>query len=65
VFKEKLSKDAEFVISDVGELQELIGTTAFPALLLLVDEKAVLLNHFLYLENPKAIVEAIILELTE
>jgi protein-disulfide isomerase-like protein with CxxC motif len=65
VFKEQLSKDAEFVISDVGELQELIGTTAFPALLLLVGDKAVLLNHFLYLETPTAIVEAVKLELAE
>jgi len=64
VFKQQLSKDAANVMNDVGELQEHIGTTAFPALLLLVEDKAVLLNHSLYLENPAAIVEAVRLELS-
>lgn len=63
VFKEELSNDAQYVISDIEEMQEFMGTTAFPALLLITGEKAVLLNHQLYLDNPQAIVEAVALEL--
>jgi len=32
VFKEELSKDATFVLSDISDLQEFMGTSAFPAL---------------------------------
>jgi protein-disulfide isomerase-like protein with CxxC motif len=63
IFKDELSNEAEYCLSDIGEIQEFIGTNAFPALLLTVGEKAVLLNHYLYLEKPEAIVEAVQLEL--
>ena len=56
VFKEELSKDAMFVQSDISELQEFVGTAAFPALLLVHNDNAVLLNHAQYLSNPKSIV---------
>ncbi|MEL0629973.1 protein-disulfide isomerase [Psychromonas aquatilis] len=56
VFKEELSKDAMFVQSDISELQEFMGTAAFPALLLVHNDNAVLLNHAQYLSNPKSIV---------
>ncbi|NTS77188.1 hypothetical protein HR060_09965 [Catenovulum sp. SM1970] len=60
---DKLSKDAEAIFADIGELQEVIGTQSIPALLLAVDEELVLLNHNYYLKDPQAIVEAIKLEL--
>ena len=59
----KLTKDAEFAIHDIIEIQELIGTQAIPAMLLACNESLVLLNHNLYLENPDAIVEAVKVEL--
>jgi hypothetical protein len=40
-----------------------MGTKAIPALLLAIDERLILLNHNFYLKHPKAIVEAIDLEL--
>jgi protein-disulfide isomerase-like protein with CxxC motif len=62
---EKLTKDAELSIHGINELQEIIGTQAIPAILLAVDENLILLNHNLYLKHPKAIVEAVKLELAE
>ncbi len=63
IFKNQLTKDAEFNLADIAEMQELIETTAFPALLLAVDDRLVLLNHNLYLTKPNAIVAAVKLEL--
>lgn len=59
----KLTKDAEFAIHDITEIQDIIGTQAIPAMLLAYNENLVLLNHDLYLENPNAIVDAVTLEL--
>jgi len=59
----KLTKDAEFAIHDIIELQELIGTQAIPAILLASNESLVLLNHNLYLEEPETIIDAVKLEL--
>jgi len=60
---DKLMKDAEYALSDIHEIQEVIGTRATPAILLAIDEELVLLNHNLYLKAPEAIVDAIKLEL--
>jgi len=62
---DKLTKDAEIAIHGIDELQEVIGTQSIPAILLAVDENLILLNHNLYLKHPKAIVEAVKLELGE
>ena len=56
---EKLTKDAEFALHDISELQEVIGTKAIPALLLAHDDNLILLNHNFYLENPEKIVDAV------
>ncbi|TLU61867.1 protein-disulfide isomerase [Thalassotalea litorea] len=64
VFKDKLSKDAEHQLADVAELQEVIETTAFPALLVAHDERIVLLNHNLYLTHPGKVVEGVEMELS-
>lgn len=59
LFKNKLTKDAEFVVEDLYEMQQHIGTSSFPALLLVVGEKAVLLDHSQYLDCPQEIVAAV------
>lgn len=59
----KLTKDAEFAINDIIEIQEFIGTQAIPAILIASNDNLVLLNHDLYLENSHAIVDAVKLEL--
>jgi len=66
VFKsDKLSKDALMQLEEIYSLQEIINTEAIPALLLAVDDQLILLNHNFYLTQPKAIVEAIQLELNK
>jgi protein-disulfide isomerase-like protein with CxxC motif len=66
VFKnDKLSKDALVQLEEIFALQELINTEAIPALLLAVDDQLILLNHNFYLTQPKAIVEAVQLELNK
>ena len=65
VFKRDLSKDAEYALAEIEEMQEIIQTQAFPALMLAVNDRLVLLNHNLYLTKPKAIVEAVELEMKQ
>jgi len=56
IFKDELTKDALYTLSDISDLQALMGTTAFPALLLVHNDNAMLLNHAEYLDDPKALV---------
>jgi len=56
VFKEELSKDAMYVLSDINDLQGFMGTVSFPALLLVHNDNAVLLNHAQYIGDPQSIV---------
>ena len=63
IFKNELTSESEYTLSDISEIQAFIETTDFPALLLTFDDKAVLLNHSLYLSKPEAITEAIKQEL--
>ena len=63
VFRSELSNEAEYILADIAELQEFIGTNAFPALLLTQGDKAVLLDHSLYLKKPELIVKAVKQEL--
>jgi len=66
VFKnEALTKDALELIQEVFALQDIIGTQAIPALLLAIDEELILLNHNFYLTEPKAIIDAVQLELDQ
>ena len=60
---EKLTRNAEIVLSEIIELQEIIETEAIPALLLAIDDKLILLNHNLYLADHNAIIDAVKLEL--
>lgn len=59
VFRSELSHEAEYILADIAELQDFIGTNAFPALLLTVGERAILLDHSLYLKKPEMIVDAV------
>ena len=61
----KLTKDAAFIVHDIFEFQEVINTTAIPALLIAVDDNLTLLDHSLYLQQPESIIEAINLELNK
>lgn len=63
VFREELNDEAEYILADISELQEFMGTNAFPALLLTEGDKAVLLDHSQYLKKPQAIVKAVEKEL--
>lgn len=64
VFRPALSDEAEYILADIAELQEFMGTTAFPALLLTQGDKAVLLDHSLYLQKPAMIIKAVKKELS-
>jgi putative protein-disulfide isomerase len=59
------TKDAGIVLHDIEELREIMGTSAIPALLLVLDEQLILFNHNLYLQTPKAIIDAIQIELNK
>lgn len=65
VFKDKLSGDAELILEDISEIQELIGRRSFPIMLLAMDDNAVLLDHSHYLKHPTKIVEAVAQELNK
>ncbi len=62
---DKLSKDAEALVHEVFALQEIIATEAIPALLLAINDELILLNHNFYLQEPKAIIDAIKLEINQ
>ncbi|WP_299794661.1 protein-disulfide isomerase [uncultured Shewanella sp.] len=63
VFRDELSSDAESILAGIAEIQEMIGTTAFPVLLLSTDERGIFIDHSLYLDKPLAVVEAVQKEL--
>jgi len=57
VFAESLSADASSVLEDLQELQTFMGTTSFPALLLVNEDNATLLNHAAYLGDHNALIK--------
>ena len=63
VFNEKLTRESEYVLSDIAELQKFMGTNAFPALLLTHEDKALLLDHSIALNNPQAFIRSVKKEL--
>jgi protein-disulfide isomerase-like protein with CxxC motif len=65
VFKDKLNKDVLIQLEEIFALQEIIETDAIPALLLGIDDELILLNHNFYLTEPKAIIDAVQLELNK
>ena len=60
---DKFTKEAEITLNDIFELQDIIGTKGIPALLLAVNDNLLLLNHHLYLQDPKSILDAVSIEL--
>lgn len=65
VFKDKLNNDTLAQLEEIFSLQEIINTEAIPALLLAIDDQLILLNHNFYLTQPKAIIDAVQLELNK
>lgn len=59
VFKDELSNEAQYQLSDIQELQEFMQTTAFPALLLTYGDNALLLDHARHLNKPQALVKEV------
>jgi protein-disulfide isomerase-like protein with CxxC motif len=57
VFSDTLSSDANIVLADLQELQEFMGTTSFPALLLVNKDNATLLNHAAYLNDHNGLIK--------
>ena len=57
VFKDELSSDAEFVLGDITEIQELIETTAFPVKLVMANDQGIFIDHSQYLGQPLEVVE--------
>lgn len=65
VFKDELSNDAEYVLADIAEIQEMLGTTAFPALVMTIDDHAIFIDHSQYLSHPESVVAAVEKEISE
>ncbi|WP_350432642.1 DsbA family protein [Shewanella sp. H8] len=59
IFKDELSMDAEYVLEGIEEIQQVIGTAGFPAIVITVDDNAIFVDHSQYLSNPQAVVEAV------
>jgi len=62
-FKDKLNNDTLVQLEEIYSLQEIINTEAIPALLLAINDELILLNHNFYLTEPKAIIDAVQIEL--
>ncbi|MEM5504695.1 protein-disulfide isomerase [Shewanella frigidimarina] len=59
VFKDELSMDAEYVLEGIEEIQQVIGTTGFPVLVMTVNDNAIFIDHSQYLSSPHAVVAAV------
>jgi protein-disulfide isomerase-like protein with CxxC motif len=59
VFKDELSTDAEYILEAIEEIQQSIGTTSFPALIMTVNDNAIFIDHSKYLKNPQDVVAAV------
>ena len=59
VFKDELSMDAEYVLEGIEEIQQVIGTMGFPAIVMTVNDNAIFVDHSKYLSNPQAVVAAV------
>lgn len=59
VFKDELSMDAEYALDGIEEIQQVIGTTGFPVLVMTLDDNAIFIDHSKYLSSPHAVVAAV------
>ncbi|MCL1065815.1 DsbA family protein [Shewanella olleyana] len=59
IFRDELSMDAEYVLEGIAEIQQMIGTTNFPALVMTVDDNAIFIDHSKYISSPHAVVDAV------
>ncbi len=63
VFKGELSIDAEQLLDAIDEIQQVIGTTNFPVLVMTENDNAIFIDHSQYLSQPQAVVAAVKKEL--
>ncbi|WP_282110500.1 DsbA family protein [Shewanella algicola] len=59
VFKDELSVDAENILEAIAEIQQMLGTTSFPVLVMTVNDNAIFIDHSQYLNNPQGVVAAV------
>lgn len=59
IFKNELTNEALYQQSDIQELQAFMQTTAFPAMLLIYGDNALLLEHARFLNNPQNIIKEV------
>nr|PMH84617.1 protein-disulfide isomerase [Shewanella sp. 10N.286.48.B5] len=59
VFKDELSMDAEYVLESIAEIQQVIGTNSFPALVMTVGDNAIFIDHSKYISSPHTVVAAV------
>ena len=63
VFKDELSMDAEYILDNIAEIQEVLATSGFPAMVMTVDDNAIFIDHSKYLSSPHAVVAAVATEI--
>ena len=59
VFRDELTTDAEFILEGIAEIQQVIATTRFPALIMTVNDNAIFIDHSKYLKTPQEVVTAV------
>ncbi|GGB73783.1 protein-disulfide isomerase [Shewanella inventionis] len=59
VFRDELTTDAENILEGIAEIQQVIGTTSFPALIMTVNDNAIFIDHSKYLKKPQEVVAAV------
>ncbi|NKF50828.1 protein-disulfide isomerase [Shewanella sp. WXL01] len=57
VFKNELSLDAEQTLEDIAEIQQVLGTQSFPALVMVFNDNAIFIDHSKYLASPQAVLK--------
>ncbi|KPZ73434.1 MULTISPECIES: hypothetical protein [Shewanella] len=59
IFRDELSVDAECVLEAIAEIQQMLGTANFPALVMTVGDNAIFIDHSKYISTPLAVVDAV------
>lgn len=59
VFRNELSIDAETALETIAEIQQLIGTSNFPALVMTLNDDAIFIDHSKHLADPQSVVSAV------
>ncbi|MCL1045380.1 protein-disulfide isomerase [Shewanella electrodiphila] len=59
IFRDELNMDAEYVLESIEEIQQMIGTKNFPAMVMTVGDNAIFIDHSKYISSPHAVVDAV------